>query len=516
MNLNPVSWFRGTKAEQAYTLGDDRVLQAFFGALSATSSSGVIVTQESALRSLAVLACLIVRSETFAALPLAVLRREGEAKVRDDSHPAYRLLGLAPNEMMTAREFWRWKQLTEDISGNAYARIVWRGTTPREIWPLVGPAPTLHVDRRTGEAAWRYTGDDLTPAGVYPMQDILHFKGPVLTSPFKARSLIDLASESIGINIASEQFFGRLLGNGSHFPGYLETDRDLQPEDIRALRDQLSGYSGVLQAGTIRIFDRGLKYRQNQMSLKDAELTEQMRWQLQSICSIFRVPMAMVQDLTHGTYTNSEQQDLWLAKHTITPICVSTEAVIRQRLFRDQPDYFVRFNLDGLLRGDYKTRAEGDATLVRAGIISRNTARSHYDLDPVPGLDAYLVELNLGRVGEDGSIVGPDSGRTSATSAAGTSSSGPADAGGSPPASSVPPAVVLEPLVSDAIEATRRRVERDRQRGVPLEETVAFVSQRLAPLARAHAAAGLPFSAQDIVARACGKTGDRLATMEET
>jgi HK97 family phage portal protein len=506
VKLNPLSWFAPKAQAEEWSLSDDAVLQAFYGALSAATSSGVRVTQDSALRSTAVLACLIVRSETFAALPVDVLRRDGKAFARDEDSPAYRLLAVAPNELMTSKEFWRWKQLTEDIRGNAFARIVWKRGVPEAIWPLYGAKPQLKIDAASRRVAWQYAGDDFTPPDAYPLQDLLHFKGPVLTSPFEARSLIDLAAETIGVNIGSEQFFARLLGNGSHFPGYLETDNTLTQEDVDALRQQLAGFSGVLQAGTIRVFDRGLKYRQNPMSLKDAELTEPMRWQLQAICSVFRMPLAMVQDLSTGTYANSEQQDLWLGKHTMTPICVDSEAVLRVRLFARSPGSFARFNLDGLLRGDYKTRTEGDATLVRAGIISRDEARSHYDLNPVPGLEKYLAELNLGVVSDDGTVPGPDSG------AARTEGEPPLAA---PPAQeNAPPepaaAALLAPFVRDALEASRRRFERDRERGVPAEETVAFVAERLSPLAEAHAAAGLAFEPGALLAEAAGDASPTL------
>ena len=104
---------------------------------------------------------------------------------------------------MTAREFWRHKQITEDVAGNAFARVVWKGSEPREIWPLYGQKPVLHIDAWTRRVAWEYSGDDFTPAGAYPLEDLLHFKGPVLRSPLEARSLIDLTSETIGVSIGS-------------------------------------------------------------------------------------------------------------------------------------------------------------------------------------------------------------------------------------------------------------------------------------------------------------------------
>lgn len=492
--LNPLRWFVKDEAE-TYSLGDDAVLKAFYGALARLSTSGVAVNEETAVRCVAVLACLIVRSQTFSSLPLDVLRAEGGQEAKDPTHPAYRLLSIAPNDLMNAKEFWRWEQLTQDLRGNAYAQITWSGLRPAEIWPLYGAAPELVIDRARRTALWSYSGDDFTPAGPLPLRDVLHFKGTVLRTPFLGASLIDLASEAIGVNIGTEQFFSRMLGNGSHFPGYLETDRELKPEDVKALTDQLKDGSGLLGAGTLRIFDRGLKYQQNQMSLKDAQLIEQMRWQLQQICSVFRVPMAAVQDLTNGTYTNSEQQDLWLAKHTVAPICTETEAVLRHRLFVNEPTYRAKFNMDGLLRGDYATRTAGDATLVRAGIIVRNEARSHYDLNPIEGLDMPEAELTLGTVTPDGLVHLP---------------SAPTDA---PPPIPSGVAAMFEPLLEDAFACIKRRALTDAAHGKTPQETVAFALTKLAPIVAAHAGAGLEFDAETFIAAALASPGDTPAKM---
>lgn len=503
MKLNPLTWFRNEA--ETYSIGDDAVLRAFYGALSVLTGAGVRINQDNALRCVAVLACLIVRAETFAALPVDVFRRDGKRQLDAKDHPAYRLLAVGPNELMHAGEFWRWKQLTEDRKGNAYVRIRWRGYQPLELWPMVNETPPrLVVDKETGTAVYHYLGDDFTAADAYPLRDVLHFKGPVLKTPYEGRSLIDLASETIGTTLASEQFFGRLLGNGTHFPGYLETEKDLTPADLKAIRESLEGISGLSEAGKLRIFDRGLKYQQNPMTMKDAQLTEQMRWQLQQICSVFRVQLALVQDLTNGTYTNSEQQDLWLAKHTMTPICVNTEHTIRHRLFAREPEMFSKHNLDGLLRGDYKTRTEGDATLVRAGIIHRNEARGHYDLNPEPGLDVFTVEQNLGTLGEDGTITGPTQGPRAGEDPA---------AGAQARAVPLRAAAALAPLIADAREACRRRARTDEKRGRSRSETIAFCLAKLEPLQQAHEIAGLPFDAEAFMGEALA--GDSAATLAQ-
>lgn len=494
MNINPLSWFVKDQVEE-WSIDDDNVLRAFYGALAANSASGVRVTQESSLRSTAVLACLVVRAESFSSLPVDVLRKAGRYRIPDEQSAAYSLLAIAPNEMMNAGEFWRWKQLTEDVAGNAYARIVWKGFEPQEIWPLYGSRPKLVTDRATQTAVYEYTGDDFSPADVYPLRNILHFKGPVLRSPWEGKSLLDLISETIGVSIGSEQFFARLLGNGNHFPGYLETDGVLKDDDFKAISEQMKGFAGIFRTGEMRVFDRGLKYKQNPLTMKDAQLVEQLRWQLQQICSVTRVPMAMVQDLTNGTYSNSEQQDLALGKHCITPICINTERVVRHKLFAKSPDHYIKFNLDGLLRGDYKTRTEGEATLVRAGIIARNEARSQEDMNPMPGLDVPLAELNLGTVDKDGVIHGPDTGAEA-----------PAPPAAEPAALLVvtaPTAASLfEPFLRDAAERIRIHADGSTKNDNGRRRTEQFARVALAPVIDAFALAGEPFDVAAFIAEA--------------
>lgn len=505
MSFSPLRWFVKDQAEE-YSIGDDNVLRAFYGALAAVSSSGIRVTQESALRSTAVLACLIVRAESFSSLPLDVMRKAGRYRIPEEQNPAYSLLAIAPNEMMNSGEFWRWKQLTEDIAGNAYARIVWKGFDPVEIWPLYGDKPRLQIDRATRATAYEYNGDDYTPPNVYTPREILHFKGPVLRTPLEGKSLLDLISETIGVSIGSEQFFARLLGNGNHFPGYLETETTLSDADFSAISDQMKGFAGIFRAGELRVFDRGLKYKQNPLTMKDAQLVEQLRWQLQQICSVTRVPMAMVQDLTNGTYSNSEQQDLALGKHCITPICINTERVVRHRLFAKTPDYYIKFNLDGLLRGDYKTRTEGEATLVRAGIIHRNEARSQEDMNPMPGLDVPLAELNLGTVDKDGVIHGPDTG-----------ASAPEPPSPAPQAllESVSHAALLEPVLRDAAERIRIHAEGSTKGANGRRRTEQFARVALAPVIDAFALAGEPFDVAAFIAEALGDVPTTIIETEE-
>lgn len=460
------------------------------------TSTGISVTSDSAVASVAVLACLIVRSETLMLMPVDVFRKEGRDRIAEPNHPVAQLIADSPNPLLTAEEFWRWKQVTEDLRGNAFVRIEWRGGRPVALWPMVGLEPEIIVGGvdNPGVLVYRYAGDDWTPAGDYSATDIMHFKGPLLSdNPYRARSLIDVTAENIGLGIATEQFFARFLGNGNHFPMYLQTDEKLMADDVAMLRKQMDGTAGILPAGVTRIFDRGLKVVQNPMSLKDADLSQHQRWILEQVCRTFRVPPMMVQDLTHGTYSNAEQADLWLSKYTAAPLARSTESVIRKKLFlpRERGSYYAKFSVNAMMRGDFAARTAGYSTLVQAGIMSRNEARAFEDWNPYEGGDDFLVPLNMATAGEDvedpndvetdnqGSVDSLDATQTATALQNGSEA--------------------LLPLLNDARQRISARHSQNTERGRDYSESEDFARMVLTPIVDAALALGFAMELETLV-----------------
>ena len=476
MNLNPFAALRSRReaaevSAQADDLTMEDLARAFYGAYS--TSTGVSVTSDSAIASVAVLACLIVRAESLMLCPVDVYKRSGRARSEAEGDPRRLLLADEWNPLLGAEEGWRWKQNTEDLKGNAYVRVVWDRGYPRELWPLYGLKPQLHTARVNGKPfmVYRYSGDDYTKADDYPAAEIMHFKGPILSrNPYEARSLIEVTAENIGLGIASEQFFARFLGNGNHFPLYLQTDEKLQADDVKALREQMKDGAGLLPAGTTRIFDRGLKVMSREMSLKEADLSGHQRWILEQVCRTFRVPLPMVQDLTHGTYTNSEQADLWLSKYTATPIVKNTEGVLRRKLFlpSERGTYYAKFNVNAMMRGDFAARTAGYSILINCGVLNPNEARAFEDWNPYEGGDEYRQQVNTAPVGGSG-----DDGTTKA----------------------------LATLLGDAKGRIAARHEQNLDRGRDTSESMEFGSRVLAPIVAAAAAMGVALD------------GDRIARL---
>jgi HK97 family phage portal protein len=462
----------------AIALDESSELFKMFAQAYATSS-GVAVNSDTAVASVAVLACLIVRAESLMVCSPDVFRRNGRNREAAPDHPVQALISDEWNPLLGAEEGWRWKQNTEDLRGAAYVRIEWARGKPVALWPMYGPRPVVHTAKDINDRAtvvYRYAGDEFTKADDYPARDVLHFKGTLLSrSPYEARSLVEVTAENIGLGIASEQFFARFLGNGNHFPRYLQTDNTLNEKDVGVLRKQLDDGAGLLSAGVTRIFDRGLKVMSSEMSLRDADLTGQQRWILEQVCRTWRVPLPIVQDLTHGTYTNSEQADLWLSKHTTAPIARNSEGVIRRGLFlpSERRTHYAKFNLNAMQRGDFKTRTAGYSILIQCGVLSPNEARAFEDWNPYVGGDEFRVPLNTGPAGGE-----PDGDEAPAN---GWQSNDPK---------------ALAPLLADARQRILARHEQNTERGRDRADSVAFATVVLEPIAQTAGALGVPFDVE--------------------
>lgn len=489
MQLNPIAALRERREEKRNAV--DALANAFFYG-GTVSASGIRVTADTALASVAVAACIEVRAETFSALPGGVYRKEDRKRVALTEHPVARLLFDRPNDLMTGGELQRWTSIRKDISGNAYHRIIWKNGRPDQLFPLYGNNPEIRTGN--GKIAYRYQGDEFTPAGDYSARDIVQYKGPFLKNPLEAASPIDLIKDTIGLSISTEQFFGRFLNNGTHFPSYLETDNVLDAKDVKAIAESLQTTAGVLGAGKTRIFDRGLKLKQNAMSLRDADLTGQMRWYLEQICRIYRVPLPMVQDWTHGTYTNSEQAGLWFAQYCIAQIAIDYERSSKKLFVDGEEANYVKFNLDGILRGDYTTRTAGYRTMIESGVINRNEARAYEDLDPYEGGDEYLVPLNMGTAGQNETQLPP----VTPAEPAPPVEPIPQDSAPTDPNKSARSA--LQPIINDAIDRIRLRAKQDAERGREIEVTRDWaITHVMPPIERALTLAGLNLNPAEIV-----------------
>ena len=354
--------------------------------------SGISVGPETALRLSTVWACVGLLADTVASLPLIVYRNlpNDMGKERARSHPLYQVLHSQPNNNHTAFEFWQMMMGHMLLRGNAYARIV---PGPRGFADQLVP---IHPDIVTVEelknGRLRYTVDGKP----YNQEDIFHLRGLSLDGK-TGLSVVSYARESMGMALAAERYGGRFFGNDSKPGGVLRTDRKLSNDAAGRLKASWEAAHSGSNQHRVAVLEDGLEWQQIGISPEDAQFLQTREFQAEDICRWFRVPPHMVGLTSKQTSWGSgiEQMSIGFVTYTLNPWLVRTKQAISRDLILASNSYFADFVLEGLLRGDIKTRYETYSIAITNGIISPNEARVLENMNKREGGDAYLTPLNM-------------------------------------------------------------------------------------------------------------------------
>ena len=369
------------------------------------SVAGKYVTERSAMQMTAVYSCVRILAEAVAGLPLHLYRyKEGGGKEKATDHPLYLLLHDEPNPEMSSFVFRETLMTHLLLWGNAYAQIIRNGKGEvMALYPLMPNKMTVDRDEN-GQLYYTYTrsaeeaktGD--SGRVILLPKDVLHipglgFDGLVGYSP------IAMAKNAIGLAIATEEYGAKFFANGAAPSGVLEHPGTIK-DPSRVREAWQSQFGGSANSGKIAVLEEGMKYTPISISPEQAQFLETRKFQINEIARIFRVPPHMVGDLEKSSFSNIEQQSLEFVKYTLDPWVVRWEqSIARSLLSEDEKStYFVKFNLEGLLRGDYASRMNGYATARQNGWMSANDIRELENLDRIPaeeGGDLYLINGNM-------------------------------------------------------------------------------------------------------------------------
>ena len=365
-----------------------------------SSASGIIVTERSAMQMTAVYACVRILSEAIAELPLHLYRyNEDGGKEKATDHPLYLLLHDEPNPEMTSFVFRETLMTHLLLWGNAYAQVLRNGKGEVVgLYPLMPNRMTVDRDEH-GQLYYKYQRGSDEPGGkseavILRHPDVLHipglgFDGLVGYSP------IAMAKNAIGLAIAAEEYGAKFYANGAAPGGILEHPGTIK--DPQRVRDSWqSTFGGSGNSNKIAVLEEGMKFTPISISPDQAQFLETRKFQINEIARIFRVPPHMVGDLEKSSFSNIEQQSLEFVKYTLDPWVTRWEQSLTRTLFTDEEKkvYFIKFNLEGLLRGDYASRMSGYATARQNGWMSANDIRELENMDRIPaedGGDLYLI-----------------------------------------------------------------------------------------------------------------------------
>ena len=369
------------------------------------STAGKPVNERSAMQMTAVYSCVRILAEAVAGLPLHLYRYNatgGKEKAID--HPLYQLLHDEPNPEMSSFVFRETLMTHLLLWGNAYAQIIRNGKGEvLALYPLMPNKMTVDRDekgrlyytyQRSNDEAPTMKGSTVTLNST----DVLHipglgFDGLVGYSP------IAMAKNAIGMAIACEEFGAKFFANGAAPSGVLEHPGTIK--DPARVRDAWqSQFGGSSNSGKVAVLEEGMKYTPISISPEQAQFLETRKFQINEIARIFRVPPHMVGDLEKSSFSNIEQQSLEFVKYTLDPWIIRWEQSMARVLLSldEKKEFFIKFNLEGLLRGDYQSRMNGYSIARQNGWMSANDIRELENLDRIPteqGGDLYLINGSM-------------------------------------------------------------------------------------------------------------------------
>ncbi len=394
--------FRSRDAPSNSTAGS--VYRFFLGG----SSAGKIVNERSAMQMTAVYSCVRVLSEAVAGLPLHLYRyTDSGGKEKAVDHPLYFVLHDEPNPEMTSFVFRETLMTHLLLWGNAYAQIIRNGKGEVvALYPLMPNRMTVDRDDK-GQLYYEYqTSTDearTTKGGTVRLKpsDVLHvpglgFDGLVGYSP------IAMAKNAIGLAIAAEEYGSKFYANGAAPSGVLEHPGVLK--DPAKLRDSWTQtFGGSSNSNKVAVLEEGVKYTPISIAPNEAQFLETRKFQINEIARIFRVPPHMIGDLDGSTFSNIENMSLEFVKYTLEPWLVRWEQSMMRVLIsqNDKSQYFIKFNVDGFLRGSYQERMQGYSVGIQNGFMCPNDVRSLENMDLIPeelGGNNYMVNGNMIRL----------------------------------------------------------------------------------------------------------------------
>lgn len=403
----------------------DKAADAGYSFLFGRTTSGKPVNERTAMQTTAVYACVRILAEAVASLPLHVYeyQDDGGKKLVHD-HPLYYLLHDEPNPEMTSFVFRETLMSHLLIWGNAYAQIIRDGAgRVLGLYPLLPDKMDVQRDDK-GNIYYVYSrNSDENPMfkeyGNIKLkaEDVLHipglgFDGLIGYSP------IAMAKNAVGMTLACEEYGASFFANGANPGGVLEHPGVLKdPSKVRESWNSV--YRGVNNAHKIAVLEEGMKYQQIGIPPEEAQFLETRKFQINEIARLYRIPPHMVGDLDKSSFSNIEQQSLEFVKYTLDPWVIRWEQSLQRSLLLpgEKGKYFIKLNVDGLLRGDYQSRMNGYAVGRQNGWFSANDIREMENMNPIPdeeGGNLYLINGAMTKLADAGAFAKTDTGQQNA------------------------------------------------------------------------------------------------------
>jgi len=370
-----------------------------------SSASGVAVNDETALTHAAVYACNRVLADSMASLPVGLFRTEPDGDIRPaDKRAENRLIAVAPSALYTSYSFRSTLQFNLGMRGNAYARIRRDGRGGARELRILHPSCVrafFYEDNLYYEILPNPAAGHSGPREVVTPNDILHIAS-LSTDGINGRSPITVLRDTIGIGLGNRDYVASIQKNGGRVRGYLKHPNKLNQEQVTGLRQN---FTGPISRGEFPLLENGVEFSAVSLTPADAEFINTHKLTTLDIARAYRIPPHMIGDLERATFSNIEHQALEFVKHTLLPWIKNWEQELNRKLLpvELQDNHFFRFNLEGMLRGDIRSRMEAYTKAIQWGILNRDEVRDLEARNRIPdGLgEIFLTPLNMAPLTQD-------------------------------------------------------------------------------------------------------------------
>lgn len=363
--------------------------------------SAVPVSPTSSLQLSAVYACRRLLADSIASLPWDAYRKDAGRRVEIDPQPPL-LLNPHPEDEVTDFE---WKFMCVEslvMRGNFYGLITERDYReyPTRVLPVAPESVLVERDRQTGLLRYKMGQT------YHPRQNVLHIRLFPVAGSDVSLSPISAAAEAIGLGLAAQQFGARWFGDGAAPSSVLESEANLTADQVRLAQEQwISSHGGRRRPA---VLTGGFKWKPISITPEESQFLETRKFQVSEIARMFGVPPHMIGDVERSTSwgTGIEQQSIGFVVYTLRPWLTRIESALSRLLPRGQ---YVKFNVEGLLRGDIKSRYEAYRVAREGGWMNVDEIRALEELPPLPGGlgSGYLQPMNFAPLGYDPSTAAP-------------------------------------------------------------------------------------------------------------
>lgn len=396
--MSKIGEYLGIKATpQIISSPDD--LMRIFGAEYVTGSEPV--TPLRAMQLATVFTCVRVLAESMGMLPCRLYRREGKKKVPAEEHKLHDLLYVAPNDFMTAQEFWELLMVCLCLRGNFYAYKIYALGQVVELLPI---DPSTVTPKLKEDWTVEYHVSFKDGVRILTQDEIWHVRLFTLDG-LNGLNPVAYARKCFSLGLDLEAHASNLFKNGAVTSGVLETDEELTDGAFNRLKTEFTeNHTGLTNVYKPMILEKGLKWKPTALNFEDSQFLETRNFQKNEICGLYRVPPHLAAMMEKMTLNNIEHMGMSFVNYSLVPYMTRIESRIKVGLIKpdERKKYYAKFNAGALLRGDLKSRYESYGKGIQWGFLSPNDVRELEDMDPRDGGDVYLTPMNMTTDPEEG------------------------------------------------------------------------------------------------------------------